>query len=72
MGTAADSIGVYEFNTLTDTVVGTHKFVGGAAIDAPFTSPDGEHVVLFGMNGGRTVEILKAGPNGQKSVSRLS
>jgi len=66
-GGITDTIGVIEFDTNTDTVVGTHRFVGSAPVYAPFASPDGKHIVMFGLDGGRTVEILKAGESGQKS-----
>ena len=68
-GGITDTIGVIEFDTNTDTVVGTHRFVGSAPVYAPFASPDGKHIVMFGLDGGKTVEILKAGESGQKSVS---
>lgn len=66
-GGITDTIGVIEFDTNTDTVVGTHRFVGSAPVYAPFASPDGKHIVMFGLDGGKTVEILKAGESGQKS-----
>lgn len=66
-GAPSDTMGVLEFDVGSGTMVGTHTFVGSAPVYAPFASPDGEHVVLFGMNGGKTVEILKAGTSGFKS-----
>lgn len=66
-GGPTDTIGVVEFDTNTDTIVGTHSFVGEAPVYEPFSSPDGEHIILFGLDGGRTVEILKAGESGMKS-----
>jgi len=70
-GGVTDNIGIIEFDTHTDTVVGTHPFVGTAPTYAPFTSPDGEFIILFGLDGGSTVQMLKAGTNGEKSeVSR--
>jgi len=66
-GGPTDTIGVIEFDTNTDTIVGTHAFVGSAPVYAPFSSPDGEHIILFGLDGGQTVEILKAGSSGEKS-----
>ena len=68
-GGPTDTIGIYEFDTNTDTVVGSHAFIGRAPVDAPFASRDGEHIVIFGMNGGETVQILKAGEPGVASVS---
>lgn len=60
-------MGVIEFDTKTDTIVGNHNFVGSAPVYAPFSSPDGEYIILFGIDGGQTVEILKAGESGSKS-----
>ena len=67
-GGPTDTIGVMEFDPATEKVIGQHSFVGSAPVNAPFASPDGEHIILFGMNGGKTVEILKAGSSGFKSV----
>merc|ERR1712161_90478 len=70
-GGVTDNIGIIEFDTATDTLVGTHPFVGTAPTYAPFTSPDGEYIILFGLDGGSTVQMLKAGTTGEKSeVSR--
>lgn len=66
-GGPTDTIGVLEFDAASERVVGTHNFVGSAPVYQPFVSPDGKHVVMFGMNGGKTVEILKAGSPGFKS-----
>jgi len=67
-GGPTDTIGIYEFDTKTDTVVGNHMNVGSGAADSMFTSPDGERIVMFGLNSGKTVNILKAGANGVKST----
>lgn len=66
-GGVTDNIGVLEFDTRTEKIVGTHNFVGDAPVHEPFSSPDGKHIVMFGLNGGRKVEILKAGASGVKS-----
>lgn len=66
-GGPADTIGILEFDAASEKVVGTHNFVGSAPVYQPFVSPDGKHIVMFGMNGGKTVEILKAGTSGFKS-----
>ncbi len=66
-GGPTDTIGIFEFDTRTNKVVGTHSSAGSAAAAATFTSPDGEHIVMFGMNGGESVQILQANANGQKS-----
>jgi len=66
-GGPTDTIGVIEFDTMSDTIVGTHSFVGSAPVYAPFSSPDGEYIIFFGLDGGRKVDLLKAGENGAKS-----
>lgn len=66
-GGVTDTIGIIEFDTNSETVVGTHKFVGTAPVYSPFASPDGEYVILFGMDGGQTVQMLKPGESGKKS-----
>jgi len=66
-GGSTDTIGIIEFDTNSAKVIGQHNYVGSAPVYAPFVSPDGEHIILFGMNGGTTVEILKAGTSGFKS-----
>lgn len=65
-GLAIDSIGVYEFDTQTDTIVDHHTMADGTGGD-PFGSPDGRHIVLVGRNGGEVLRILEAGKNGEKS-----
>ena len=37
-------------------------------MDSAFTSPDGESIIFFGMDGGKTVQIYEAGANGVKSM----
>jgi len=66
-GGVTDNIGIIEWDTHTDTMVGTHEFVGTAPTYQPFTSPDGEYIILFGLDGGKTVQMLKAGTSGEKS-----
>eukprot|EP00980_Cylindrotheca_fusiformis_P024620 scaffold12169_cov132-Cylindrotheca_fusiformis.AAC.8 len=66
-GGPSDTIGVLEFDTVTNRVVGSHSFVGSGIVSAPFASPWGDYIVLFGMNGGKTVQVLEAGENGEKS-----
>jgi hypothetical protein len=67
-GGPVDNIGIIEFDTKTDTVVGRHQFVGTAPVYAPFISDDGKYIILCGLDGGQTVQMLKAGENGEKSV----
>jgi len=66
-GSAAD-IGVYEFDTMSSTFLGTHnndpKFGFGAD---PVASPDGKYIALLGNDGGQNVRILKPGMNGELS-----
>merc|ERR1712161_124429 len=45
-GGVTDNIGIIEFDTATDTLVGTHPFVGTAPTYAPFTSPDGDFAYI--------------------------
>jgi hypothetical protein len=60
-GGPTDNIGIIEFDTKTDTVVARHEFVGSAPVYEPFISDDGEYIVLCGLDGGQTVQMLKAG-----------
>jgi len=62
-----DTLGVYEFDTTTDTFVGNHIMKEGFGGD-PFPSPDGKYIVLIGRNGGTSVRILKAGATNEKST----
>lgn len=61
-----DTLGVYEFDTETDTIIGNHLIKEGIRSD-PFSSPDGNHIVLIANNGGTSIRILKAGESGVKS-----
>lgn len=63
-----DSLGVYEYNTEKDEIIGNHVMPDGTGGD-PYGSPDGRHIVLVGRNGGEVIRILKAGVNGEVSVS---
>ena len=49
-------------------VVGTHPLIGSSAVDSAFTSPDGECIIFFGMDGGKTVQIYEAGANGVTTI----
>jgi len=66
-GLPIDNIGVYEFDTQTDTIIGHHVMDNGSGGD-PFASPDGRHIVLVGRNGGEVLRIIEAGKNGEKST----
>jgi len=61
-----DNKGIYEFDTNSDKLVATHNFPDGF-VEAPFASPDGDYIVIFGMDGGKRVRVLEAGEPGQPS-----
>ena len=61
-------ISVHEFDAESQMVVGTYNFVGPVPVYQPFVSHDGSHIITFGMYGGKTAEILKAGTSGFKST----
>jgi len=61
-----DILGVFEYDTQTDKKIATWLMKEGKT-GTPFPSPSGEYIVLFGRNGGKTIRILKAGANGEKS-----
>jgi len=65
-GLTVDNIGVYEFDTNTDTIVGQHTMADGTGGD-PFASPDGRFIVLVGFNGGEVLRVLKMGAPDEKS-----
>jgi len=66
-GYGADTLGVYEFDTTTDTIVGSHLMKEGFTGD-PFPSPDGKYIVMIGRNGGSTIRVLKPGAASEKST----
>ena len=63
-----DTLGVYEFDTINERIVGNHVMPSGLGGD-PFSSPDGKYIVLVGRNGGEKLRFLRTGSNGQRSVS---
>jgi len=68
-GSAADTIGAIEFDTVSKTFVAEHninEYVGYGC--DPVASPDGEHILLFGNDGGQYVRVLAAGANGEAST----
>jgi len=70
-GSSADNIGIIEYDTILDKIVGTHPFSStGAAIDAPFTSPGGDRLVVPSLNGGRNIEIWTPGQNGELTTEK--
>jgi hypothetical protein len=62
-----DILGVYEFDTTTDTFVGNHILKENFGGD-PYPSPDGRFIVLVGHNGGTTIRILETGEPSEKST----
>lgn len=62
-GSPADSIGVYEYDTNDDHIVGNWQIRDGFGAD-PYVSPYGDFVALFGNNGGSTVRLLKPSMTG--------
>ena len=67
-GTVADTLGVMEFDTGTDTIIGNHLIPGGTGGD-PFGSPDGIFIVLVDHNSGEVVRFLVPDGPGEKLVS---
>merc|ERR1712176_1712548 len=64
---SVDNVGIFEYDTANDTIVGTHTLEDGSGAD-PYVSPDGEYVFMFGHNGGTSIRVLKAGESGMKST----
>lgn len=68
-GSKADTIGVYEFDTVSQSIVGSHNINPAYGFGAnPVSSPNGQYILLFGNDGGKAVKVLKPGANGKKSV----
>jgi len=68
-GSLADTIGVYEIDTVTDTIVGQHNILEGTGQGAEaYSSPSGEHIVLLGNDGGQNIRVLRPGANGEEST----
>jgi hypothetical protein len=68
-GSAADTIGVHEFDSVSKTIVGSINIDPANGFGAvPVSSPDGSFVLLLGNDGGKAVRVLLAGSNGEKSV----
>jgi len=67
-GSLADTIGVFEFDTVNKNVVATHNIKAGTGFGAdPVSSPNGEHILLLPNDAGKYVRILKPGNNGEAS-----
>lgn len=65
-GTPADTIGLYEYDTVTDTIVGTINAPDGLSGE-PFAAPDGSFIAVLGNDGGDVVRILEPTSNGKAS-----
>lgn len=71
-GSRADTIGVYEFDTVNKVLVDSHNIKEGTGWGAdPVASPDGKWIVLMGNDGGQNVRIMQAGKNGESSGSTI-
>jgi len=68
-GSSADTLGVFEFDTVSKTIVANHNPLEGTGYGAdPVSSPNGEHILLFPNDGGSHVRILKSGEGGAASA----
>lgn len=69
VGSAADTIGVYEYDTKTDRIVGTHNILEGTGQGAtPMASPRGDYVLLVGNDGGQNIRVYEPKLNAAVSV----
>lgn len=67
-GSVADTIGVYEFDTVNKKFIANHNIKSGTGFGAdPVSSPDGKWVLLLPNDGGQNVRVVKAGANGASS-----
>lgn len=68
-GSAADTIGVAEFDTVNKKFVAQHNIKSGTGFGAdPVSSPDGKYTMLLPNDGGQNVRILRSNGNGQPST----
>jgi len=68
-GSLADTIGVFEFDTVSKTIVKSHNIKEGTGLGAdPVASPDGKHILLLPNDAGQFVRVLKTGENGVAST----
>jgi len=68
-GSPADTIGVLDFDTVTDQTVAQHNILEGTGFGAtPEASPDGKYIVFFPNDGGKNIRILKPAGNGYPST----
>jgi len=66
-GSPADTLGVLEFDTVSEEFVGSHTPKSGFG-STPEASPDGQYIVLFANDGGKNLRVLRAGSNGAAST----
>jgi len=69
-GSLADTIGVYEFDTVNKRLVGSVNSVKGNGA-TPQATADGAFILLFGNDGGKGLRVLKPGKTGDKSVRHV-
>jgi len=68
-GSIADTLGVFEFDTINKKIVANHNIKIGTGFGAdPVSSPDGKHILLLPNDAGRFVRLLKPGKNGVAST----
>jgi len=68
-GSTADTLGVFEFDTIGKKIVANHNIKEGTGFGAdPVSSPDGKHILLLGNDGGKFVRLLSPGENGAAST----
>jgi len=65
-GTAADTAGVYEWDTVGKNLVAQHVDDRGIAGD-PYVDPSGNYFIILGNDGGDKATIIKTGKNGEPS-----
>lgn len=66
-GTAADTVGIYEYDTVTDEVVTTWNTPDGLNGN-PVAAPDGSFIALLANDGGDYVRIITPNGNGEEST----
>jgi len=67
-GSSADTLGVFEFDTVSKVIVANHSPKEGTGFGGdPVSSPDGEHILMFPNDGGSHIRVLKSGKNGAAS-----
>lgn len=68
LGSAADTLGVVEFDTIEKTFIANHNIKPGTGFGAdPVASPDGKYILLLPNDGGQNIRVLEPGANGVSS-----